>query len=303
MSVRSKVIAIIPTFNRKLLLKNCIDSLLSQTFSLDQIIVIDSGSTDGTLEMLNNYREKIDLIVGNNAWWWARCMNEGINYSLEKGAEYVLAMNDDTYLEKNALEFLLETTRKTNNAIVGCVVTDSSNTSNVYNCRFGAEYTKYKWLPIKRLLKRINDRDIYYTEGQSGRGVLFPKEVYNKVGLYDDVTFPQHADRDYSLRCLKGNIIQCIDSSAKVYLNFSTTQIGSKDLKLTLSEIMDILFHKKGIYNIKNQFSFLYKHYRLSWFFWFFLWIGYVSVVISIKLIPVGMKIVKKVSIKNASDN
>ena len=82
MCVRSKVIAIIPTFNRKCLLKRCIDSLLAQTYTIDSIVVIDSGSTDGTLEMLNSYTKKIDVVVGNATWWWSRCMNEGIKYSL-----------------------------------------------------------------------------------------------------------------------------------------------------------------------------------------------------------------------------
>lgn len=289
-----KIFAVVPTFNRDKMLKKCIISLLNQNIPISRIVVINSASTDGTNNMLKQFVTKVHIISGNSNWWWAKCMNEGINYSLENGSEYILAMNDDTYLEKDALGFLLETTHKTNKAIVGSVVKDSSNMGNVYNCRVGAKYTKYRWFPIKRVLKRINGRDIYYTEGQSGRGVLFPKEVFDKIGLYDNVNFPQHADRDFSLRCLKANIIQCIDSSATVYLNFGTTQIGMKESGLTLSGIKDILFHVKGVYNIKNQFRFLRKHYNYSWFFWFLIWIGYVSVVIFVRLIPGRTQIVKK---------
>ena len=59
MKMQNKLISvIIPTFNRKLLLKRAIESILNQdtTIGFDwEIIIIDDGSTDGTHEMVNYF--------------------------------------------------------------------------------------------------------------------------------------------------------------------------------------------------------------------------------------------------------
>jgi len=288
-----KIFAVVPTFNRKDLLEKCINSLIEQNIPLSQIVIVNSGSTDSTNSMLKKFAKKIHIINGNSSWWWAKSMNEGIKYSLKKGADYILAMNDDTYLGIDALKHLLETSIKTKKAIVGSVVTNANNIDDFYNSRYGAKYTMFKWLSTKLILTKINGREIYYTEGQSGRGVLFPKEIFEKVGLYDEIRFPQYADRDFSLRCIKENVIQCIDSSSLVYLNFETTQIGINESKMSINNIKNILFDIKGVYNIKNQYRFLRKHYKKFWFFWFFLWLGSVFFRIIIHVIPGGMQLIK----------
>lgn len=50
-----KISVIIPTYNRAHLIKNSIDSVLNQTIKVDEIIVIDDGSSDNTKEFLDNY--------------------------------------------------------------------------------------------------------------------------------------------------------------------------------------------------------------------------------------------------------
>lgn len=57
----TSVSVVIPVKNEALKIKACIDGILSQTVKVDEIIVIDSGSTDGTIEILKSY-EKVKLI-------------------------------------------------------------------------------------------------------------------------------------------------------------------------------------------------------------------------------------------------
>ena len=47
-----KVIAVVVTYNRKGLLKECLESILNQSLSAQKIIVVDNASTDGTAEMI-----------------------------------------------------------------------------------------------------------------------------------------------------------------------------------------------------------------------------------------------------------
>ena len=54
---------IIPVYNTKIYLKKCLDSVINQTFKDIEIICIDDGSTDGSLDILQSYANKIrDLL-------------------------------------------------------------------------------------------------------------------------------------------------------------------------------------------------------------------------------------------------
>jgi len=298
------VYAVIPTFNRRNMLKECIDSLLSQSRPLNRIIVINSGSTDGTSVMLSKYNGCVHVIDGHQGWWWAKCMNVGITYSLENGSDYILAMNDDTILENNGLEYLLETSRLFPGNIIGGIVKDNVNNLRMINNGFGAKYTKYRWIPFEKIVANINGRDIYYTEGHSGRGVLFPVSVYDKIGLYDIENFPHRGDRDFSFRCYREGIGQNYDSGVTVLLNFKTSYLNVESKRFKIADVKNALFHTNGLYNIKHQYRFLRKHYYYMWLLWFSIWIIYVHIICLIRMLPGGSKLMRNIinKVVNASN-
>ena len=94
---------IIPTYNRRDLLPRAIDSVLAQTRRVDEIIVVDDGSTDGTADMLQaRYGERVKHVWQSNAGVSA-ARNHGLR--LARGRYLALLDSDDEWLpEKTALQ-------------------------------------------------------------------------------------------------------------------------------------------------------------------------------------------------------
>ena len=86
-SQKEKIAAVVVTYNRKDLLKECLDALLNQTRPLDSIILIDNASTDGTPEFLKEkgYLDNPKIHVG--------VLNNNVKYSSPINGEFNLELN------------------------------------------------------------------------------------------------------------------------------------------------------------------------------------------------------------------
>ena len=90
-----KISVIIVCKNEKDSIEKTIDSVFSQTYKKFEIIVLDGNSTDGTLEILKNYREKIKLVMNEEKGIYS-AMNEGIRLSTGD-VLYFLNANDSLF--------------------------------------------------------------------------------------------------------------------------------------------------------------------------------------------------------------
>jgi glycosyltransferase involved in cell wall biosynthesis len=86
---------IIPTYNREILLREALNSVFSQTFEDYEVIVVDDGSTDGTLEMLQSYGDKIQILTQKNAGPGGA---RNLGASLAKGEYLAFLDSDDLWL-------------------------------------------------------------------------------------------------------------------------------------------------------------------------------------------------------------
>jgi len=92
---------IIVSFNTKDLLKACLTSLLTQTSPTDEIIVVDNGSSDGSVELVKQDFPQVKLQVNSGNRGYAQANNQGIQAS---SGELFLLLNSDTLLKPNALK-------------------------------------------------------------------------------------------------------------------------------------------------------------------------------------------------------
>ena len=111
----SEIATIVVTYNRKELLRECVDALQSSDVSSD-IIIIDNNSTDGTKEYIadamadNVTYKRLKKNLGG-----AGGFSAGIKYAVRQGYKYIWIMDDDTIVKKDTLERLLDATKELNN--------------------------------------------------------------------------------------------------------------------------------------------------------------------------------------------
>lgn len=84
-----KVAAVVVTYNRKELLRECLNALLNQTRPLDEIIVIDNASTDGTQEMIAKEFPYITYVLMSENIGGAGGFHEGMKLAYEKGYDWI----------------------------------------------------------------------------------------------------------------------------------------------------------------------------------------------------------------------
>lgn len=111
----SNIAAVVVTYNRKELLMNCINCLLSQSMWAPDVLVIDNASTDGTensvKEAFGQNPRVIYVNTGANLGG-AGGFSYGIKQAVNSGYEYLWIMDDDTFPDANALENLLKASDK-----------------------------------------------------------------------------------------------------------------------------------------------------------------------------------------------
>ena len=92
------VAIIILNWNGKHLLRTCLSSLFKLTdYPNYKVIVVDNGSTDGSVEYVKKHFPKADILALDKNYGYAKGNNEGIKYALKKyNPDYVLLLNNDT---------------------------------------------------------------------------------------------------------------------------------------------------------------------------------------------------------------
>lgn len=109
----NKVSLIMPSLNVAPYIEECIESAINQTLQDIEIICVDAGSDDGTLDIIKKYTfldRRIKLIISPVKSYGAQ-VNQGIEIST---GEYIGVLETDDYIDKNMLESLYETAKKHN---------------------------------------------------------------------------------------------------------------------------------------------------------------------------------------------
>jgi len=183
-----KVSVIIPTYNRSEYLKFALESILNQTYSNIEVIVVNDGSTDNTEDVLKNYEGRIKYIYKENG---GKSTAINVGMSLVSG-EYVCILDDDDIVLSKKIELQVRKFQK--NKKLGLIHTSATYfREQDKNLIHLGMYDSDK-IDEKKAFNLHLLGNIFFTPT-----VMVRKECYDRVGSWDE-TMIRAQDYDMWMR-------------------------------------------------------------------------------------------------------
>jgi len=210
-----KVSVIIPVYNAAPWLQETIDSVLSQSWTNIELIVVDDGSTDISLEIVRrNGSARIKLLQQQNRGA-AAARNAGLRVA---GGEFIQFLDADDLLDSRKIEIQVERLLLSG---AGCVAngpwtmfTDSHTGATVTPEPLWQDMSPVKWL-----------RSLFLREGMMPiHAWLFPRRLLDQVGFWDE-RLTLNDDREFSCRAVAGasNVLFCQEAVCYYRRGISTS--------------------------------------------------------------------------------
>ena len=253
---------IIPHFNGKEILVNCLNSLIKNRFNKFEIIIVDNGSSDGSQELIKNEFPQVRLIENEKNEGYAGGCNSGIPHSKGK---YILFLNNDVEVAENFVEEMF-------NAIdddekIGLVqpklLSMQNKTHFDYSGGAGGEIDIFGF-PFARGRVFI---DLEKDESQydhlpnkifwaSGTAVLVRKSLMEKIGTFDEEFFAHMEEIDLNWRAQLAGYISVVTLKTHLYHYSGYTLPAENPKKMYLN-------HRNNLIMILKNYSF----FTLLWIF------------------------------------
>ena len=191
-----EVSIVIPNYNGKHFLKDCLESVFAQTIEDQEVIVVDNGSTDGSLEYLKTF-PLVRVIALDKNYGFCHAVNEGIKAA---DSEYVILLNNDTEVDKDFAKELLAAIRS-DDQIFSCsskmvqfhdrsLMDDAGD----YYCALGWAFGRGKGGSADHYTKPA---DIF---ASCAGAAIYRKKMFESLGYFDEHHFAYLEDIDVGYR-------------------------------------------------------------------------------------------------------
>lgn len=197
MNTNPKISVIIVVYNAADTIETAINSVFEQTYKNAEVIVIDGGSLDGTLEILKKYKAADFKWISEPDEGIYDAMNKGIKYSSGEWI-YFLGADDKLYSNRILEDIFKESDLNDAGFLYGNVKRGTH--TKLYDGEFDYE---------KLLKKNISHQAVFYK-----------KDIFLRTGNYN-LGYRTHADWDVNLRCFENQAVK-IKYLDKIIAYFAT---------------------------------------------------------------------------------
>lgn len=247
MNQKPLVTVVTPSYNQGQFIEETILSVLNQSYKNIQYIIVDGGSTDNTMEIVNKYRDRIDCIIHEKDKGQSDAINKG--FKLAKG-ELIGWINSDDILYTNCVEKIVDLylTHK-DGVIFYCSSLDWIDENGIYLTKREIN------IPNRKYLLNKNSTVIQ-------QGSFYLNELVKKINYLDDSLY-YCMDLDLWLRLLiHGRIYQLNGKTYSAFRFYDGTKTDTGKIKF-LKNIKEVLLRHGAKWYSRNITRYYYYSFKL----------------------------------------
>jgi GT2 family glycosyltransferase len=263
-----KVHIVIPIFTGWNETKMCLEALRASTHRNLQILVVYHGVEAEIKKALATDFPEVRCVFGPPTLWWAGATNLGIRAALSDGAQYIMLLNHDCYLDPDTIGRLLAHAQRVGEAIIAPIQRDCS-TRKITAVTAGTCFL----LGFPTLVFPWKEKDLEIPQLMrtrlvlGGRGALIPATLFERCGLFDEFNLPSYySDHDFYLRCRKRGIPLLIATDCTVSIDHTRTTLAANPGELTLRAFIETLRVPRSHRNLRDLNQLFKFHHPLRGF-------------------------------------
>jgi GT2 family glycosyltransferase len=201
----------------------CVRSLLQQPIPAT-VLVVDNGSFDGVLEEVAELWPRVATLQTGANLGYAGGMNRGIQWALERDAQFVTVLNNDTVIPLGVIDRTQDLARQ--RLAVSPEVFYRNEPTKVWfgEAALDPELMVPEHTP-QRYLAATHD-GLRQTELLAGCFITASASVWREVGLFDERFFLNFEDSDWSLRARAHGVDLVVDSTVSILHSVSASFVG-----------------------------------------------------------------------------
>ena len=249
-----KVSIVFVNWNGKKYTLDLIKSIKKINYSNYDIIIVDNASTDGSQkEIKRKYGKSVTLIENKENLGLTEGTNVGLKEGLKRSSKYILTLNNDMVVEKNFLNFLVDSMEKHQEVAVSTPIIYYMNPKNIIWCA-GCKY-------LIKGFKPLNQGELDYGQANKEKYVdgcdcvlMMRSDVLKEKGLLESKFFFIHELPEWCLRVTKGGYKCLFVPKSKVWHKVEVSLKGNEKE----SEIFVYYNTRNWLLTVKKNKSFFY---------------------------------------------
>jgi len=229
-------------------LKDCFDSLNNVNYENIEIIFVDNGSIDNSVEFVKNKYKNVKIIKLEKNYGFATPNNIAAS---QASGEYIVLLNNDVIVEKDWLNELVKVAKE--NKKIGIVASKIYFYDKPVIINYaGGSFEKFGY--SRHIGAYLKDQEILNVQRETffgcGASLLIKKKLYNEIGLFDDIYFAYCEDIDLCWRAWISGYKVIYAPKSVIYHKIGQTTKNQ--------------FQKRLFWNERNRLRTILKNYQIT---------------------------------------
>lgn len=238
----------------------CLASLQHLDYSDRQIIVVDNGSGDDSVERLQAAYPELHLVVSEENLGFSGGVNLGIRAAMENPqTRFVWLLNNDTTVDPKALNALIDAAQAHSKALIGSLLLYPDGRFQRIGNRLTPWLGKLKDCPQPA----SGSGPLVAVESLSGCSMLIPRQVFEAIGFFDERYFLYFEDNDFCMRAARVGFPSLACLHSRIFHEEGATTGKNRVVVTYYYQRNRLMLLKKKLSSFRFALVLAYTYFRL----------------------------------------